>query len=456
MLGKQRDADALANVSSAYQIGEKGDGTQLTEIYDSTLGKFKKEYLDELLTKLSGVQNATMSTVNNMVSSASPLFGSKIVKGTTINANAGKPNDGIVLKLGGYEWMVTSLTDSGNDVVVTLMLSKVVGTGIRMSATYDQNNWITTNAPANMYASSLARQELIKSNGLFADFVGGSLTGYLVQPVDIAYQHSQDIRQVYSGVANYSLISEALDNVGVYLSGFNCYGKTGNGAGTGYSDWGTDYIWLPSYSEAVSNAAWSNNIWGLTPQQCCHDGSVYYSLFRSGMYDTSMLNVCGVDPSGSVGAWQPNLVGAPHDVGLRPAIHLNLTQAVSTAVYTAPDYNEPVETTYNAQAQTLNGLVKTTAQNPVAYSPSWYRKGIYNPYGNGNPVSGVTLKYYKGLSADGKGLKGGSSCEVSCMGLSGRGIQLRAWGRDERSGSETPERADRADRNERRERKRDL
>ncbi|MDE5896759.1 MAG: hypothetical protein K2H43_02965, partial [Clostridia bacterium] len=414
--GRNNNADALANVNSAYLIGERGDGTQLTDIFDSATGKFKAEYVDELLSKISGTTNATLTNLQSMISSASTVFGSNLVTAPTINANAGKPNDGIVVKIGGYDWMVTSLVNSGNDVVVTLMLSDVVGTGIRFSASYDSSNWVTSNAPATMYGSSLARQELINPSGLFGNFVSGSMTSYLVKPVDVAYQHTMDVRYL-NNFGSMSLQNEGLDNVGEYLPNFNFYGKTGNGNGTGYSDWGNDYIWLPAFSEAAqtNNAGFIGGIWKLTRNQYLHSGAVYYSIFRSCMYSGTAINVCGVAADGTLDAWQPNLVGAPHDVGLRPAIHLNLTKVVQDAVYTAPTYESGLDPAYNGAAQTLYTVLQTTATNPMTYNPSWYRKGIYNPAGNNSPMTGLTVKFYKGLSADNKGYLGGTVCEVTSM-----------------------------------------
>ncbi|MDE5897325.1 MAG: hypothetical protein K2H43_05900, partial [Clostridia bacterium] len=272
--------------------------------------------------------------------------------------------------------------------------------------------------------------------------VAGSLTDYLATPSQIYYQEisapSGDVlrpNECYGTPWCQDLPSS--DPNKAYWEVY--YDYTSKPL---YNQWIDDYLWLPSYREAnglwqMSNnqrmpngtKAWTRSVYCKYPTNS--SGVTVSFTNKNGAFNTQamILNTQGVN-DGTSGV---DTAGVNHDV--RPAVHLNLTAANSALVYSAPDYSG-METTYNGAAQNhlTNGLTKQLTQcslsgsNYVAasYSPSWYDPNFFNVKATGssttrtgNPVSGVTIKYYKGLSSDGKGLKGGAACEVTSMTDSG-------------------------------------
>ncbi len=204
-------AHALSDVSGAYQIGEKGDGTQLTSIYDDTKGKFDANMLHELFAKTTDNTNATIDSVKDYIKAngfndyntygkSSPASAASdpyyVVPASTINANGGKADYGIVLQLGGYTWTVASLTlDNSNNVVATLYSESNIGTS-RYYANSDGSKG------SNMYSRSTVRSQLL-SNANWSYFSGGDFAAsYLVQPKNIKYQHTETVTSRQSGLNN--------------------------------------------------------------------------------------------------------------------------------------------------------------------------------------------------------------------------------------------------------------
>ena len=310
------DALTTAGIKSAYQIGENGDGTALTEVYNSGTNLFDYDFMNELCEKLIGNKDADIYAVEEYINAHGVTeFGSKIVKAATINGNAGNANYGIVLKLGGFSWSAAALTiDSNQNVVLTLYMAE--GSGARIHP-----NVID-------YDSSSLRSKTLSNYSFFS--TGDFAAKYLVQPKDIAYQQNQR----YSNGSNPT-----------------------NGALSSSSKWGDDYIWIPSDKEVVAYADGGKTIWGLTTAQKGFTGADAWAWLRT-KYDEGLALV-GNNGSGLWGY----INTSSYTPIIRPAIHLNLSEACGL--------RDPstVTTVYNGNDQKVETLQK---------KPAWYNSNAMN------------------------------------------------------------------------------
>ncbi len=360
-----RNAGALNNttVNSAYRIGEKKDGTTLTDLYDATHGIFVAEAVENLFHKITGNSAANLSDVtayinNNFEGYTSPsftpvkgvqIFGSKVVTAPTVNANAGNSNFGIVLKLKGEDWMVTSLTiDNDGNPIATLMLANPTKTKRFHS---DNSHGQTTAAPSNMYSTSELRKTSLPS--LYPGFSSGDWAQtYLVQPAKIKYQEQQNMTYWPFG---YDVTSNALNGWGTVAN--DAWGTPLNANYTKpsynyqnkahYSDWKDDYIWIPSFTEMIPKVACNTlSIWSLTANQMSFGTGMsnLVAWTRSGQYafKTSSTNLEAITANGS------NTGGIPTSaLYVRPAIHLNLAKVAEDAAKVIEKPTQPAGTVYN-------------------------------------------------------------------------------------------------------------
>ncbi|MDE6274392.1 MAG: hypothetical protein K2L87_05030, partial [Clostridiales bacterium] len=310
-LPSAQKADALtnANINNSYRIGANGNGTVLTEVYNSSNDQFNPDYMRELCSKLIGTANADIKAVENYINANGAVqFGSKVVKASQINANAGNANNGITLMLGGQQWMAASLTiDNNGNVILTLYMA---GVGARIHpSTID-------------YDSSTLRSTTLSNYSTFAS--GAFATKYLVQPKNIAYQTNQSLS---NGT------------------------KPQNGALTATSKWGDDYIWIPSDKEVIAFDDGGKTIWGLTSAQLGFTGTDLWAWARSKSHD-------GLVVVGNAAASNWGYINSsgytPH---IRPAIHLNLSEACGLKI---PTY---VPAVYNGGDQKVETM---------ATKPDWY------------------------------------------------------------------------------------
>ena len=112
---------ALTSTSSAIQVGNG------TELYDSSNQSFNQESFEDLMYRLFNGQEP-LSYVKSMKDSGTDSY---VVPASTIN---GGNDNGYIVKLGGLDWMITSLTVTDSttykkeDIVVTLYLADSIGT----------------------------------------------------------------------------------------------------------------------------------------------------------------------------------------------------------------------------------------------------------------------------------------------------------------------------------------
>ncbi|MDE6967128.1 MAG: hypothetical protein K2P12_00595, partial [Clostridia bacterium] len=368
--------------SNAIKVGNS------VELWNSDTNSFNGSVLNDLKVKLFGSQNPLTYIENKYDKSEYTLTGSKIVTAKTLNSQVGKPEEGMIVKLGGMDWMVTSLTttnDGKEDIVVTLYL-----------ANPDKSEKVqfwkesTTSEPTiygkkgeNMYASSILREHLLTSEK-WSMFSGGYFANnFLVQPTKIQYQHTQSAFGRWAANYPYQWFNDALDTQtngngttsGKWYENLFVGGQTpyvaediyndNSGNPQRYDSWGNDYIWIPSMPEVGGNNEYmiDKSVWKISPTQKQFWDGVSKDdenrvWLRSGLYNSyvRLYDLCASGVSGS------------HYVidylGVRPAIHLNLS-----AIQTLAD-PENLKTAFNEKEHTIKSLVTDT-------KASWYDKNIY-------------------------------------------------------------------------------
>lgn len=266
----KKDASALTSTSGAVLAG---GGAELWNADDSS---FNSDVLDDLVDKLFGDEDPT-EYVKTMTDSQT---GAYVIPASTINTKVGNTN-GLVVKLGGMEWMAASLTlaeiEEEENVVLTLYLANANGA----SQYYSNNSNVKGN---NMYSRSIVRNQLL-TNATWSLF---NTTGedsfaeqFLVQPKYVKYQQNETIVGRQSGW--YNCPNDALGSLSSgWYSGIN-YQPADTYDGKRYDDWGNDYIWLPSITETgTTNVAATTSIWKLSTAQMQHTVSQNNSWLRSG------------------------------------------------------------------------------------------------------------------------------------------------------------------------------
>ena len=273
----KKDASALTSTSGAVLAG---GGAELWNADDS---RFDSGVLDDLVDKLFGDEDP-VEYIKTMKDTQTDSY---VIPASTINTKLGNQN-GLVVKLGGKEWMAASLTladigDEADNVVLTLYLANASG-----ASQYYPNS--TNTKGNNAYSSSTVRNHLItNSNWSLFNTTGEESFAeqFLVQPKYVKYQQTESMVG-RSGPYNYQSPNEALTPPTSGWGGAN-YSGGGTFNGKDYSDWGNDYIWLPSATETgYSNYFGTNNansIWKLSTNQLAHTTTNSYSWLRSGNYN---------------------------------------------------------------------------------------------------------------------------------------------------------------------------
>ena len=343
---------ALTDTGKSAAI-KAGNGA---ELWNSATNSFNGTVLNDLKQKLFNKQNPLTYIENKYDREEYELTGSKIVTAKTINAQVGKPEEGMIVKLGGQDWMVTSLTttnDGKDDVVLTLYLAnpdttEKVQYWKEYSTESTNPNYKYGKKGENMYGSSILREHLLTSAKWSMFSRGYFANNFLVQPTKIQYQHTQSAVGRWSDGYNWYWSNDALDtfteaNGGqwheyLYYGGQTPYKATdvhndNSGNPQRYDAWGEDYIWIPSMTEVGGNNDYmkERSVWKISPtQKQFWDGTstdvnnrTWLRSGDSGNYSYAyVLCASGVHHDATV----------TYSLGVRPALHLNLTSAVlSTA-----------------------------------------------------------------------------------------------------------------------------
>ena len=276
-----KKAYAVANSSNSVNIGDI-----LVPNYETKTNKiFNSNTLDVLYNNLTGKSGAEFSDVENMFNVSSNYqnwFGSNIIQAPKIQQNAG--GKAVVLKFGGLEWFITSLTKDrdGENVIATLWLTDPA------QLTYNKYSvWGQYSASASlseMYGTSYIRAVTLNAGGEYLnasgtrvpytqktsnnDFVkftvpdvAGSLTNFIVQPEQIAYQGSLSWNVVYGNTPNIPNENYGTGSNGYPLPQGGYSGSFNLSTINGYDVWKNDYIWLPAVSEIACTQLSSRTIW---------------------------------------------------------------------------------------------------------------------------------------------------------------------------------------------------
>ncbi len=311
------------------------------------------------------------------------------------NKNAGDLraiNDGkdIVVTIDGKPWTVTDLRKLADGrVIATMWLAT-------STQTSEWNPWSANKPeyayPSNMYSTSYIRADALNSGGCgyvaseadaqeatkkltqipqstshpYAKFTmdavvsGGrnlSLTDYIVQPKDVAYQETEAVRTFSTGFSTCPNESYGTPNPEAYYlddQKWNYGASNPSGAKDNYTQWSTDYLWLPSLAETgYKNIA---GIWNLSSNQRVNGISTW---LRTGSFKGAthayILSTAGVNDASYV----------TDAYAVRPAFHLDLTAAEQAA-----GLELPTDETY-----TYDGVGhKLTDREKM---PTWYYEAIY-------------------------------------------------------------------------------
>lgn len=310
--------------TTAKKEGVSYVGTSAVYIDELSLGSdINATNLQTLYNKLYNSSSATLSNVSSLISSYGvSYYGSTVLQASRITSRAG----GVVLvKFGGLEWQVTSLTkDISGNVIATLWLSdceqeafnynydgtertitdglyhgftkleNATNNGLYSDWSADWSNATPGMYPANMYGTSYVRVVTL-NNG------GRSTTGYATSNSTIK-SFTKDANSVF---AKFTMTDSELTAQGSNLASLtpylvtpskikyqetqsatqtinmdyrvqndaygtptagSWYSSEFNYAGkTGYTDWMYDTLWLPSSSETgISDSQNIKGIWGLS------------------------------------------------------------------------------------------------------------------------------------------------------------------------------------------------
>ena len=198
-----------------------------------------------------------------------------------------------------------------------------------------------TNTGSVSSSSSITGQAVTQnSSSAFAPFTMSTLTDYIVQPVNVAWQKEQ------SAVTTLGFSSKLPNDE--WLTNSTGYGNDGTrdynySSLSNYSAWNQNYIWLPSLTETGYDETTSHRgLWALNnTERMTYDGSTTSNLNTSGVGSNNKANVGAyayswlrsgysynslysyrLSPSGAnYGNFNVNRSRA-----VRPALHLNLTK----------------------------------------------------------------------------------------------------------------------------------
>jgi len=356
--------------------GKVFDGDVLDKLYSAILNTSDKKTYDELYNAVNTHQSVTTGSTSTgqNVNTQDHSMGFKDMNG----------GNAITVDFGGYKWNVVYATTNtldgsdGNtkagDLIVTLWMSEKYG------GSYQWNEYSSSNTsnpyPGAMYSTSKIRVDTLNAGGdtgamyaksltaltgtqgdrvnhPFSAFTMSSstavgkmsLTQYLAQPESAVYQRAENWVWSYGGSANpYLCNNEAWGNGTDGITGpdvnlkHSSGGRT-NGWDTGsatntnnisqiinkpqYYDWKEDYLWLPSLTETGyvrSSTEVGASLWGIGSDYSITKAAQPYWL-RSGRNNYANLTRALSGDGNNTDA-SPTTTFA-----IRPALHLNLTQA---------------------------------------------------------------------------------------------------------------------------------
>jgi hypothetical protein len=368
---------------------------------------FNANVLEELYKKVAKATNISDVTIEaNKAKTGNTNIHSGL-NSEEIRTNNGGNN--LIITLGGKRWIVTSLsTKDGGEPILTLMLADNIENS--QWSQYYSSKYDHAKFPWCTYGTSYIRARLLNGIDGISDGSGGygkvqysntnsamTLTDYsrssddgtypfaifnhrptsstnradgaiadfLVQPKDVSYQRTQNMREQGTAHAGwFTMQNEACvvlpQSVG--WSGTQPYNLQNV---PNYTDWGNDFLWLPSWTELGSSSFTCNGgsfsgfagLWKLDVTSRASSAN-YWTRTRSHYgpdFDYYM---------NSSGNFQWSSTTTRPSYGIRPCIHLNLAQADAASSYVL-DEPQTVTTTFNNAKQDMG-----TVTTPEWYDPS--------------------------------------------------------------------------------------
>lgn len=388
---KQTEAITSTDTTSYVKVDELYNGSSFSETNLNTLLKY-----------ISGSADTTTSNKATIDGMASSKTKASIIRSKTYNKTSSQD---VVVRFGGLDWQVVYLSkDTSGNTIITLWLTnckqeawgsttKNLGNyhGLLNGGLYSDwsANWSedapSSHNPSNMYGLSYIRSATLNNGGSYASqsnawnpgsqstdspfakftmsSVSGNVTEYLVKPANVQWQEYGQNTRTYIGVA-YSASNEnwssSIPNSGSYNgTSYRFYYNSSKRSYYNYATkeenaaWKNDYIWLPSISETGDSSS-HPGMWGLSNNQrknfngsttdlsgtvgTINNSGVYtYSWTRSAFLDSSLYGML-LFPNGAQGDGE----FVNQSLAVRPALHFNLSKAISTLVqeYTFRlDYN---------------------------------------------------------------------------------------------------------------------
>jgi len=350
---------------------------------------FNGDSLKSLYASLTGTNDADINTIEALGTKNSSEFR---------NVNSNKD---IIIKFGGFEWTAAYLSPisrqetggssfENGDAVLTLYLANYDQLTKKTAVINPHNAQVTSSVPypAMVYGSSYMRTEVLNNGGTYSTDGTAAKAKTVVQDPNnewakftmssyydngtlinnnriidyLATPSQMDWQELLSrGDGTYDMPNDAygvLSSPKWYVSAFNMLNSK-----TDYSAWKYDKLWLPADVEM-------SRIWKMSAEQ--KKGGANGAWLRTG--DTLSYVPYAILYIDNGASTSNVLTTEIH--GIKPAIHLNLSQADKNSSKTlkAPT---AVTTTYNGSNQDIAGL-------PSAQLPSWYDAAIY---GNASDIA---------------------------------------------------------------------
>ncbi len=374
----------LTKIIKEFNLEEtKSQYIRIEEIWDEENQDFNTENLEELYSYISGQENADLLTVKNVLSNSEKgVLTAKDFKSNAVGKKS--ENQSVIVKIGGYEWYATYLSNSKKDEpTLTLWLSnsfqgkntynkKVMfdiltgycaGSVFSVSETdlysFNPLRFFGLNNKADIFIGNSSGynpfevdeygyyHHTAKEDHPFSLFTNENFgfTQYLTTPRNIEWQEYQNCNDI-CGLGSFSNDAWA-DDIVNGENNFN-FELSINYSGEEYnSDWADDYLWLPSIGEVVCHEAEESDLndisllglWELSSNQFKNYNGVdaYASsimgelsniptayFLRSGAVLESQANLLTVSVDGT------EVVTNNTEAMLRPAMHLNLESIVTS------------------------------------------------------------------------------------------------------------------------------
>ncbi|MCX4363569.1 MAG: hypothetical protein OSJ74_09350, partial [Clostridia bacterium] len=371
---------AVANQTKSSQIGEV-----LLKNYETRSdGKvFDSKQLSNLFKLLTNSKGSSLKDVADLGLRDSNYFRS---------VNGGQD---IIIELNGLKWYaayLSSTNDAKSDVVLTLWLAD----STQLPINYQKVVWSAYgedsngNYPANMYGTSMVRTFTLNNGGSYATGynnplndayqqdasnpfaiftmkdISGSLFKYVETPLNVAWQERLSAKEnnlkVDGGTFEYN---HANDAYSLTMTDFNA-GRDYQDK-TNYDAWKTDRVWLPSMAETgwKQDSAYDYiGLWKTSSAMRSNVKANEHTMLRTARginySDISRLRADGKDASAG---------SANEAAAIRPAFHLNLTQAEKDSI---ASLDAPSQLT-----GVYSGLEQTIADAEGIDEATWYDSEVY-------------------------------------------------------------------------------